>query len=345
MYVSIVIPCYRSGRSLPELIPQLVENLNTIERDYEIILVNDASPDNTWEVIEAISKEYSQVLGIDLLSNRGQFRATMCGMDYAVGEIVVTMDDDLQHPPSAVLQLIAELEEWPQVDCVFGAYRVKKHGRARNLGTAVKEHMFRILYGKPQEIQATSFRAMRRELATALSMQATRNPHLNALIFRSTRNLANVTVEHHERLTDRSGYSFLQLLSILIENVFRGSTVPLRMVSFSGFFSAASSCILASYYLLRYAMGAVTVPGFETEVLLIIFFGGMTLLAIGLIGEYILRILDEVSGAPRYVVRRSTIGRNKENATHLPEGSQSLVTCLPAKFQAATNPHATTNHG
>jgi polyisoprenyl-phosphate glycosyltransferase len=305
---SVVIPCYRSGRSLPELVNRLdlVLRQEAPELDYEILLVHDASPDETWGVIRELAEKFPRVRGLDLLYNVGQYRATLCGLAEARGEWLITLDDDLQHPPEELPKLFRGLEQHPEWDCVMGRFPRKRHSGWRNLGSRLMRWLNVQLLGAPPEITPSSFRVFRRVVAEALCGHGTSKPILSPLIFRTTRRIGNIDVEHHERRHGTSNYRLWQLVRILLDNVFTASTLPLRVMSGLGFFASMASVLLAGYYLLRYFAWRTEVKGFTTQVLLIIFFGGLTLFAIGLVGEYLSRVMDEVRRPPRYWIRERT---------------------------------------
>ncbi len=315
--VSIVIPCYRSGRWLPELVERIIAAMDGLDLAYEIVLVNDASPDGTWNAIEQLVAEYPCVRGFDMLFNVGQFRATLCGLEHARGELIVTMDDDLQHPPEEIATLLEAIRARPEVDCVIGAYRRKRHGPIRRLGSRVMAHLNEAFYGKPRDLTITSFRVLRRQVAQAVCAHGTAKPIISPLLLRSTRRIVNVQVDHCPRPKGRSGYSLPRLVQITLDNLIGASTLPLKAVSLLGLASAAGSVVLGLVYLFRYLTGAIGVPGFVTQVLLITFFGGMTLLSVGILGEYVLRIIHEVARPPRYIVRHRaemTARANSEGA-------------------------------
>jgi dolichol-phosphate mannosyltransferase/undecaprenyl-phosphate 4-deoxy-4-formamido-L-arabinose transferase len=301
--ISVVVPCFRSEESLEPLVTRLVAALEPMGEPYEIVLVNDASPDDTWRVIRELAARFERLRGFDLLFNTGQYRATLCGLQHARGSYMVTMDDDLQHRPEEVPALVQALLGRPDCDCVMAAFRSRRHGVVRNLGAAVMGLVFEAFYGKPRGIQATSFRAMRRQLVEAICAHGTASPNVNALVFQTTRRIVNLEVPHHPRVTGRSGYKLPRLARIMTDNVLSVSTLPLKCVSMLGTASAAGSLLLGAYYLIRYVTVGFRVPGFATLVLLIIFFGGISLFSIGLLGEYVIRIMDEVRGRPRHIVR------------------------------------------
>ena len=308
---SIVIPCYKSGKWLDDLVGRIEKVMQPLGEPFEIILVNDASPDDTWQAIERNAQSYPFVRGIDLLFNVGQFRALICGLEHSRGSYVITMDDDLQHPPEELTKLVTAMRERPELDCIMGAYEDKKHDFIRNLGSRFMGKLNEIFYQKPPDLQLSSFRIMRRQVADAVCAHRTVKPIIGPLILRSTRRVGNVTVEHHPRTGGRSNYSLLKLVRTTLDNMISVSTLPLQFLSIMGFLCALGSGLLTAYYLLLYLIGHIAnVPGFTTVVLLVTFFGGMILLSIGILGEYIILIITQTSKPPRYFIR-SEIGMEK----------------------------------
>ena len=302
--ISIVVPCFRSGAWLESLVDRVVDAMEPLGRAYEVILVNDASPDDvTWPTIRKLAATHSHVVGVDLMGNVGQFRALLCGMDSAAGQLVVTMDDDLQNPPEEIPTLIAAIDADAELQAVIGSYRQKRHSWFRNLGTRLVARIYRNAYGKPEGLQTTSFRILRRPLVDAVLAHQTVRPVIGALILQSTSRIANVEVEHHPRAEGGSGWRMGRLVGAAIDNTVNASTAPLRFVSLAGIVIAVISFVLAAWYFVRGLLGDISVAGFPTTVVLIVFFGGSILAAIGLLGEYVIRIVSEVTGQPRYVVR------------------------------------------
>jgi polyisoprenyl-phosphate glycosyltransferase len=273
-------------------------------RPFELILVNDASPDEvTWPAIRKLAASHPEVIGIDLMGNVGQFRALLCGMEASRGDLVVTMDDDLQNPPEEIPKLLAAIDDDPGLECVMGSYAEKRHSGVRNLGTRLVSRIYRSAYGKPKDLQTTSFRVLRRSLVAAVLSHRTVRPVIGALILQSTSRIANVEVAHHPREQGGSGWRLGRLIGATVDNVVNASTAPLRFVSLTGITIAGLSFLLAAFYFVRGLLGQIGVAGFPTTVVLIVFFGGSILAAIGLVGEYVVRIVTEVTGPPRYVVR------------------------------------------
>ncbi|MEC9095091.1 MAG: glycosyltransferase family 2 protein [Planctomycetota bacterium] len=306
-YLSIVVPCYRSGDWLADLARRVKSAMATREWTYELILVNDSSPDMTWQAIQEIAGSDENVRGINLAFNTGQFRTTFCGIQEAKGEIVVTMDDDLQQPPEEIPMLVDALQADENIDAVLATFTVKKHRLFRNVGSAVMNTLFRLSYGKPKDIRSTTFRAMRSQLVKSICQYSTVNPNINPLIFQTTQKLSAVRVNHEDRKHGRSGYGIIKLFRLMTDNVLSVSTLPLKIVTSIGVLAAFGSVMLALFYLARYWVGGIEPnTGFMTQVLLINFFGGLTLLSIGLLGEYVIRIMEEVRGRPRFLVKDTT---------------------------------------
>lgn len=309
--MSIVIPVYRSGTWLPELARRIEAAMAPWAGSYELILVNDASPDNvTWPAIETLAVRYPWLRGLDLLYNAGQVRATMCGLDQARGEYVITMDDDLQHPPEELPRLIEAVAANPAADCIFGRYDTKRHSWFRNLGSNLFQQILNRLYDKPRDLDTTSFRIMKRSLAQTLVAYRIAHPQTGPMIVTLTKRSMNVTVRHEPRPHGSSNYRLGRLIGFTFRSVINASIAPLRWVSLIGLASALGSFLLVLIYLVRKLTGGIAVPGFTTLVLAVSFFSGMILMSIGILGEYVGRIIQELTGPPRFTVRCAT--RNAE---------------------------------
>jgi len=294
----------------------MVATLESMNADFELILVNDCSPDNTWEIIEKRCAADPRIKGIDLQFNVGQFQATICGFEYLENELVVTIDDDLQHAPEDLPKLVFALVRNPDVDCVIGSFVVPNQNIVRRLGTQLREMIAELLYNKPRDLKMSAYRVMRRTTSDAICAHETIKPLLLATLLKSARKIINVEVPHYSRPHGKSGYSFFQLAGILWTATVFGSTVPLRIVGMLGGISLIVSMILSIYYLASFFVGG-GVPGFATTVLLLLFFGGTMLFALGIIGEYIGRVVQEVARTPRYFVRAMTIRQRVESDTAL----------------------------
>lgn len=311
---SIVIPVYKSGEWMDELVNRIrVVMEQETSGHFELLLINDCSPDAiTWQAIKSNAEKHTWVRGFNLLYNVGQFRSIVCGMHHARGRYIITMDDDLQHPPEELPKLIHAIKEDEDILCVMGEYGLKRHGLIRNIGSSFHQRIMNRLYGKPAHVRTTSFRIMKKELVDALLACRTAKPIVSSMIFSMTNKVKNVSVNHAPRSQGKSGYSFLKLVATTCDNIINASTFPLRMFSILGFICASVSVILAFVFLFRWLMGGIAVAGFTTQILLIIFFGGMMLVGIGILGEYIARIIAEITGPERFYICATTDKRTAD---------------------------------
>ena len=302
--LSVVIPVYNSGNCLEELIRQLADVLNARGDSYEILLVDDCSRDDSWRKIRELAAASPAVKGIQLMHNEGQAKATLCGLAHASGELVVTMDDDLQHRPDQMPKLLDVIEGDPELDCVMGYFEEKRHAAYRNLGSAVIRRINAFAFGLPKGIRTSAFRVMRRGIVAAVLRHPTAHPVLSVLIFESTSRVQSVPVEHAPRFAGRSNYSLRRQFALALDNVCNVTMLPLRAASVIGFVTCGVSVLLLFWYLGRFLAGRIHVPGWTTVVLLLTFFSGVILLALGVIGEYLVRVLREVQRRPSWCIRQ-----------------------------------------
>ena len=303
--VSVVIPVYRSGRWLPDLARAIADALRPQCREYEIILVDDCSPDDTWDTVSALAGADPNVKGLHLMYNEGQTRATLCGLAHASGDVVVTMDDDFQHSPEEIHKLLDALREHPEIDCVLGCFEEKHHAFYRNLASRLVHKINERAFRLPRGVTSSGFRAMRRPVVDAILAYRSLNPALPVLIFGSTRRVMNVTVQHAVRRGGRSNYTLAKQFRLAFDDICNATLAPLRLVSAVGLIACAVSVLLGLFYAVEFLRGNIRQPGFVTIVLLLIFFSGTILLALGIMGEYMARVLREVSRRPLYIVRHS----------------------------------------
>ena len=301
---SIVVPCYSSGSWLRDLVARIEAAVGPRIDDVELVLVDDASPDDeTWPAIRACAETRPWVHGIGLQYNVGQFRALIAGLEKAHGDWVVTMDDDFQTPPEELERFFAAAEAHPEMDAIIGRYPDKHHSPFRNLGTRFVSLLLRKIYGKPADLQTSSFRILKRPLVRAICAHRTREPIFSALVLQSSRRTMNIEVRHASRAHGDSGYTLGTLIEICVAKIFKASTAPLRLVSILGLSVSFASLAIGAFYLVQWWRGLVLEPGFTALALLITALCGLILLAISVIGEYLIRVVLEVSGAPRYVIR------------------------------------------
>lgn len=306
--ISVVIPCYRSAGMLPEVVSRTINVLNN--KNYEIILVNDGSPDETFSVICELAHGNKCIIGINLAKNFGQQSAIMTGLHYATGNIIVCMDDDGQTPPEAIPQLVEGLDD--DYDVVYARYAHKQHSGFRNFGSYINDIMACQLINKPRGIYLSSFFAIKRYMVNEVLRYNGAFVYLPGLILRSTNRVRNVDVEHHARLEGASGYSFKNLLKIWLNGFTAFSIKPLRLADIVGCAIAGIGFLYLIYTIVMYFHHPGTVEGWHSLMAVLLILGGSIMLMLGMIGEYLGRVYISLNSAPQYVVR-DVVRNNEEN--------------------------------
>ncbi|MBR3807755.1 MAG: glycosyltransferase family 2 protein, partial [Lachnospiraceae bacterium] len=248
--VSFVIPCYRSEKTLEGVVSEIKETMQKLQKySFEIILVNDSSPDNTWQTIQKVCRENDNVVGVNLSKNFGQHAALMAGMRETVGDYVVCLDDDGQTPANEVDKLLNALEEGN--DAVYAKYGNKKHSAFRNLGSRVNDLMARMMLGKPKELFVSSYFGVKRFVVEDMLRYQNSYPYVIGLVLRATKNIVNVDVTHREREEGRSGYTLKKLLGLWFNGFTAFSVTPLRIATVIGVFCAFVGFVYAVYVFIR----------------------------------------------------------------------------------------------
>lgn len=300
--VSFVIPCYRSAATLGTVVEEIENTMTGLgQYEYEIILVNDCSPDNTFETIRKLCSEKSYVKGIDFARNFGQHAALMAGLRQAVGEYVICLDDDGQTPADEAGKLLEKLEEG--YDAVYASYSHKKHNLFRNFGSRVNDLMTRMMLGKPKELYVSSYFAVKRYIVDDMIRYENSYPYVIGLVLRTTRNIANVPVNHRERQAGRSGYTFKKLLNLWMNGFTAFSILPLRIATTIGALCACGGFIYGIYTIVKKFINPNVPMGFSSLMAAMVFIGGMLMIMLGLIGEYIGRIYISLNNSPQYVIK------------------------------------------
>lgn len=300
--VSFVIPCYRSEHTLPHVVAEIERTMEKLNRyEYEIILVNDCSPDHTYEVIGKLCEEKQYVKGINFARNFGQHAAIMAGLRYAGGDFVICLDDDGQTPAEEADRLLAKLEEG--YDAVYAKYEQKHHSAFRNLGSRLNERMLRIMLDKPADLYVSSYFAVKRFVVEDMIRYENSYPYVIGLVLRATRNITNVVVQHRDREEGTSGYNLKKLMSLWFSGFTAFSVKPLRIATAIGAFCAAAGFLYGIYTIIKRLVNPAVPMGFSSIMSVIVFFGGMIMIMLGLIGEYIGRIYISLNNSPQYVIR------------------------------------------
>ena len=304
--LSVVIPVYNGSTSLPELVKRLEAVLSPLLSEHELILVNDGSRDDSWTVIERLSRQHVSVRGIDLARNYGQHNALLCGVRAARGDTIVTMDDDLQHPPEEIPRLLERLQDG--VDVVYGTPRQEQHHLWRIVSSQVSKVVLQQAMGAEAARSISAFRAFRKQ--GALAFETYQNPFVNVDVLLSwgARSFAAVSVRHDPRKTGRSNYTFRMLLRHAVTMLTGFSPLPLRVASVSGFGFMVFGLGVLVFVTGRYLVDGSAVPGFSFLASLIAIFAGAQLFSLGVIGEYLARIHFRSIDRPAYLVR-SRVGQ------------------------------------
>ena len=302
MKVSFVIPCYRSENTITDVVEEIKTTMAEIGHEFEIILINDSSPDNTYEVIKQIVKDNKNILGIDLARNFGQHCALMAGMRHSNGDVVVCLDDDGQTPADEVGKLLGKLDEG--YDVCYASYGKKQHSGFRNFGSKVNELMTRIMLGKPKELKVSSYFAAKRFVVDDMLRYEQSYAYVIGLVLRATKNVCNVEVNHRARTVGTSGYTLRKLFSLWFNGFTAFSIKPLRIATAIGCFSAISGFLYGIFTIVKkFILLDDVQAGFSALMSVMVFMCGMIMLMLGLIGEYLGRIYICLNNSPQYVIR------------------------------------------
>ncbi|NNL64760.1 MAG: glycosyltransferase family 2 protein [Myxococcales bacterium] len=316
MDVSVVIPVYRSSATIRDVATRVMAVLAGEGLRHELILVDDGSPDDSWDVLAALHAEHpDRVVAIQLMRNFGQHNALMCGLRRARGDVIVTMDDDLQHPPEEIPRLLATLRE-QSLDLVYGSPEQRYHRRWRNGGSRVLTLLYRKLFRV--DVDFSAFRAVRRELARSVLTYDLNFTFLDGLLAWNTTRIGAVPVRHEERGVGASGYSLSRLLLLSVNMLTNFSLAPLQAVSWLGMAAAGGGLALASVFLGLALAGRMEVPGYASIIVAVLVLGGAQLLALGIIGEYLGRVHLNINRKPQFVERRM-LGRESDAAPNRPD--------------------------
>jgi polyisoprenyl-phosphate glycosyltransferase len=271
--------------------------------EFEIILVNDCSPDGVYSVIEELCAADGRVRGVSLARNAGQHAAILVGLSVVSGDLVIVLEDDGQSPTDEAWKLIDKLDEG--FDIVFARYSDKRHSVLRNIGSRINDIMGENLTGKPKHLAISGFIAMRRFVAEQVIKYKNPYPYLSGLLFHSSSRIANVDVSHRDRLSGSSGYTFANLIALWLNGFISFSVKPLRIATLMGVVCASIGFCLGAYVIINKIINPHVAAGYSGIMATLSFIGGMILLVLGMIGEYVGRIFISINNIPQYVVRNT----------------------------------------
>lgn len=300
MLISIVIPVYNST-----VLEELVERIEAVfaERpeDYEIILVDDYSPNpDTWHKLALLASRHPAVKAVQLTRNFGQHAATLCGLRLSNGDFVITMDDDLEHRPEEIPRFLALADH----DIVIAQFKNRHHNLYKRLTSRIKSLFDRIIIGQPAHIRFSSYRMLSRVVVEGMLSIHTPHPFIPALIFHVSKDAIGLEIEHQRRLQGQSGYTFYKLFRLFTDLVIHNSSLMLRLVGQVGIVFAAISFLLALLVVYKKLVHGISITGWSSLFATLLLIGGLLLFSLGIVGEYLIRIIESSEAKPTYFVRR-----------------------------------------
>ena len=303
MKISVVVPVYKSSDTLPLLVDEVGKVLPNVADEYELVLVNDGSPDQSWQVISELAQSHPWVRGIDLMRNYGQHNATLCGVREARYEVIVVMDDDLQNPPREIPKLLEKLSEGH--DVVYGVARKRQQVWWKNLASVFVKRAIAYVMGLRTVRDIGAFKAFRADLRRSFEDFKSPDVLVDVLLSWGTSRFASVTVEEAPRTVGKSNYNLFKLIKVSLLVLTSYTTIPLRFASIIGFLFTLFGMGVLIYVLVIY-FTAGSIPGFPFLVSTFIIFSGVQLFALGIIGEYLARVFERTGGKQTYVIGRTT---------------------------------------
>jgi undecaprenyl-phosphate 4-deoxy-4-formamido-L-arabinose transferase len=311
--LSIVVPVYRSALILRTLTEEILAEMRKAEldRDFELLLVSDDSPDESWEVICSLARTHEFVRGISLRRNFGQHNAIMAGLNYVKGDYVVLMDDDLQHPPDAISRMLSALREG--YDVCYTNYVNRRHAIWKQAGSRFNNWVATHLLGKPSGLYLSSFKAMRGEIAKEIVKYDGPYAYVDGLILDVTRSITTVDIAHQQRLTGEGNYNLRRSVSLWLKMATSFSVTPLRLATYAGFLLSAISLLMIIIVIVEKLLHPELAAGWASLIATILFIGGIQTLCIGMIGEYLGRTYLKLNHKPQFVVAETTWARREND--------------------------------
>lgn len=304
--LSIVVPVYRSATILPTLVQQTQEAMikEGLSGSFELILVNDAGPDNSWAVIQSLAATHDFVRGIDLRKNAGQHNAIMAGLNHVRGQFVAIMDDDLQHPPTALGDMVRALESG--YDVCYTRYLNRQHAWWKKAGSRFNDAVASVLLDKPKDLYLSSFKAMRREIVEDIVKYDGPYAYVDGLILNVTQSFTTIDIVHLARYEGESNYNFRRLLSLWLKMATSFSILPLRIATYLGFVLTALSLVTVVFVGGAKILNPEYQAGWGSLIAIMLFIGGIQTLCIGMVGEYLGRTYLKLNGKQQFIIGSTT---------------------------------------
>lgn len=311
--ISFIIPCYGSEKTIEIVIKEIEEKVSKSDKyDYEVIAVNDQSPDNVWNVLKEIAKNNEKVKIVNLAKNMNRPGALMAGMSKATGDYIVLMDDDGQCPMESLWQLIKPLEEGHDVS--IAKYPSYKQSKFKSFGTIVNRKMTEIVIEKPKDLSFTNFSAMKRYIVEEILKYKNPYPYMTGLLLRTTSDIVNVEMEERERISGNTNFTLRKMLNLWINGFTAFSVKPLRIATIIGFITAAIGFLYGVYVIIyKLVVHTSVAQGYSSLMAVLLFIGGIIMIMLGIIGEYIGRIYISINNSPQYVIKETmNINKNEK---------------------------------
>lgn len=300
---SVVIPVFNSSEIVGETIDRVVDYFERVDLRYELVLVNDGSRDNSWEVVKRRAEANPHIIALNLLKNYGQHNANLAGFRETTGDYVITMDDDLQNPPDEITHLIDEAMHGH--DVVFGKFERKQAAGYRSLGSKAVGLINRRIFGQPPNLSVSNFRILRRDVVDRICSSRTAYPYITGQALLYSSNRAHTSVRHEPRRVGKTTYGALRIARLVMTILFSYSSFPLRLAALAGFIVSAAAFVIGTVYLILGITTGSRVEGWTTLIVLLAFFNGVTIALLSMLGEYVVRTMNAVSAhEPYHIVER-----------------------------------------
>jgi undecaprenyl-phosphate 4-deoxy-4-formamido-L-arabinose transferase len=298
--ISIIIPVFNSEEILAELSKQI--DLSLTNTSYELILINDCSKDNSWDIISSLQKENEHIIGVNLRKNSGQDNAIMAGLNFSSGEYAVIMDDDLQHSPKDILLLVNECKKG--FDVCYANFNKKKQKWWKNVGSWLNGRIAEILIKKPKNIYLSPFQVLHKDIVKEVIKYKGPYPYVQGLILRVTDNLTQINIDHYKRLAGKGNFNLIRSIIVFVKLMTSFSVIPLRIATVMGFVTAFIGFAMIPYYLAMYFFNDEIIEGWTSLMIIILMLGGLLLISLGMLGEYIGRMFLDINQKPQFVIKK-----------------------------------------
>jgi len=311
--LSIIIPCYCSGKWLNELVLAIIKEINEINIKYEIILIDDGSDDlgETWSAIQTLNKEIDNIMGIEHMKNYGQTQALITGMKNSKGKRIICMGDDFEDHPNNLIKLIDEFSDDTDLDVIFANYKDKKYNLVRSLGSKFVSLSYNIGYNKPRDVQITGFFIINSILKNAIIENKSNTMTFGPIIMTSTKRMGSINIERRQRIAGKSGYKLMGMISNTFDILINSKGTPLKLASLFGLLFMFFSFSIFSYILLQKFTYGIGVSGYASLIGAVTLFSGIQLFILGMQSEYLYRIIKETT--PQNVIIRSHKEKTKDD--------------------------------